>query len=250
MTSEKEFANGFGGFWSECLPFLTPQLVSEMNLARKARTSDDSRIIIPFSTGEDNSQNAFIAETAFELFANTIKTGKDVLTLAEDQKLLADVASNSISRLLGLKGYWRSIKQKFPKTATEESIALAVRMEDFFSGRPKERPIVIQPRFKGCGILDSCYGDILAGSCLYESKMVERNLRSADLRQLLIYCALNYLSHEYVIDRVAVLNVRRAAVYEFTVDALSRRAARKSAPEVFHQIEDFLSNFETLHPTA
>jgi hypothetical protein len=123
-------------------------------------------------------------------------------------------------------------------------------MEDFFAGRPKERPIVMQPRFRGCGILDSCYGDILAGSCLYESKMVDRNLRSADLRQLLIYCALNYRSHQYNIDRVAVLNVRRATVYEFAVDSLARRAARKSAPKVFHQIADFVSTFETLHPTA
>ncbi len=236
MISEKEFANGFGGFWSECLPFLTPQLVSEMNLAHEVLTGSDSRILRPFPTGGDNSQNDFLAETAFELFASAVKTGKDVLTLAEDQKLLTDVATSSISRLLGLKTYWRSIKQKFPKTVTEESIALAVRMEDFFAGRPKDRPLVIQPRFRGCGILDSCYGDILGGSCLYESKMVDRNLRSADLRQLLIYCALNYRSHQCLIDRVAALNVRRATVYEFTIDALARRAARKSAQSYFTRL--------------
>jgi hypothetical protein len=250
MISEKQFANGFGGFWSECLPFLGPQLISEMNQARGVLISSDSRIVKPFNTGGDNSQNDFLAETAFELFANAVKTGKDVLTLAEDQRLLTDVANNSFSRLLGLKGYWRSIKQKFPKTAAEESIALAVRMEDFFANRPKERPIVMQPRFRGCGILDSCHGDVLAGSCLYESKMVDRNLRSADLRQLLIYCALNFQLHQFPIERVAVLNVRRGSVHEFTIDSLARRAARKGAPEVFHQIEDFLSNFETLHPTA
>ena len=173
-----------------------------------------------------------------------------MLTLANDRKLLTDVGSNSISRLLGLKTYWRSIKQKFPKTATEESIALAVRMEDFFASRPKQRPLVIQPQFKGCGILDSCYGDILAGPCLYESKMVDRNLRSSDLRQLLIYCALNYKSHQYGIEHVAILNVRRATVYEFSMDSLARRVARTSAPEIFHHIIDFLSNFEALHPTA
>jgi len=249
MISEKEFANGFGGFWSECLPFLTPQLVGEMNLAHEVLEDSDGKIVKPFSSGGDNSQNDFMAETAFELFSNAVKTGEDVLTLAEDQKLLIDVASNTISRLLGLKTYWRSIKQKFPKTTTEESIALAVRIEDFFASRPSERPLVIQPRLKGCGILDSCYGDIMAGSCLYESKMVDRNLRSADLRQLLIYCALNYRSQQYEINRVAVLNVRRAIVYDFTVDELARKASRKSAPELFHQIADFLSNFETMHQT-
>jgi len=250
MISEKEFANGFAGFWSECLPFLTPQLIGEMNLAHEVLEDSEGEIVKPFRSGEDNSQNDFIAETAFELFAKAVKTGKDVLSLAEDQQLLADVASNSMSRLLGLRSYWRSIRQKFPKTTTEESVALAVRFEDFFNNRSAERPIIMQPRFKGCGILDSCYGDILASTCLYESKMVDRNMRSIDLKQVLIYCALNYRSQQYTIERVAVLNVRRAVVYEFTVDELARRAARKSAPEVFHQIADFLCNFETMHQTA
>jgi hypothetical protein len=39
--------------------------------------------------------------------------------------------------------------------------------------------------------------------------MVDRNLCSADFRQLLIYCALNYCSHQYSIERVAVLLVLR-----------------------------------------
>jgi hypothetical protein len=83
MISEKEFANGFGGFWSECLPFLTPQLIGEMNVSHEVLTGSDSKILKPFSSGGDNSQNDFLAETAFELFHKSVKSGKDVLTLAE-----------------------------------------------------------------------------------------------------------------------------------------------------------------------
>lgn len=250
MISEKDFASGFSGFWSECLPFLTPQLIEEMNTSHEGLAGRDNKLMKLSSAGGDNSQNDFLAETAFELFHRAVISGKNVLALAEDENLLSDIASNSASRLLGLRAYRRVVNQEFPKSATKESVALALGMEEFFAGRPDSLPIVMQPCFKGCGILDSCYGDILAGSCLYESKMVDRNLRSADLRQLLIYCALNFRSHQYDIRRVAVLNVRRSTVYEFAVDPLARRVARKSAPEVFHQIADFLSNFDAFHPTT
>ncbi len=228
MISEKDFATSFGGFWSECLAFLTPQLVGEMNLAHEVIEDWSGKPVKPFSTGGDNTQNDFIAETAFELFIKAIETETGILVLSQDKTLLAQIATNAITRLIGLQTETRSMRHKFPEIATTESIRLAKRMEDYFASRPSERPFVIQPRFKGCGILDSCYGDILAGSCLYESKMVDRNLRSSDLRQLLIYSALNSRSQQYNIDRVAVLNVRRGTVYEFNINNLALQVAKKS----------------------
>src|ERR1039458_1491288 len=74
MISEKEFASGFPGFWSECLPFLTPQLVAEFNVKRTV-VFDNSRVALkPLDSAGDNSQNDFVAETAFELFATDRKS--------------------------------------------------------------------------------------------------------------------------------------------------------------------------------
>ena len=247
MISEKEFASGFPGFWSECLPFLTPQLVAEFNVKRTV-VFDNSRVALkPLDSAGDNSQNDFVAETAFELFATAVKKGKEVLVLAEDQKLLGDIASNSTARLLGLRVYWTSIKRKFPKNPTEEAIALATRIETFFARDIESGQIIIQPPFKGCGILNSCFGDVLASRSLCELKTVDRNLRSTDIRQVLIYCALNYKSRQYDIGTVTILNPRRAVRFTFKVEALVARVSRRTSTEVFHQITDFLSDFELMH---
>ena len=124
-------------------------------------------------------------------------------------------------------------------------MAIAVRLEDFFENE-KAGELVIQPRFKGCGILDSCYGDLFMGSTLYEVKCVERNLRSIDIRQVLAYCALNYQSRQFDIDHVCIVNPRRGISFRFGVESLTQKASGKNSAELFHQIGDFLMNFETI----
>jgi hypothetical protein len=84
------------------------------------------------------------------------------------------------------------------------------------------------------------------GTTLYEVKCVERNLRSIDIRQVLTYCALNYQSRQFEIDEVCVVNPRRGIVFRFGVEALAEQASGKNSADLFHQIGDFLMNFETI----
>jgi hypothetical protein len=121
-----------------------------------------------------------------------------------------------------------------------------MRLESYFDDY-SPNSILIQPRFRGCGILDSCYGDILGKKCLFELKMADRNLRSADVRQLLTYCALNHHSSQYEIESLAILNPRRGLEFAFQVEDLAQRASRKNASELFHGITSFLSDFERVH---
>jgi len=123
-------------------------------------------------------------------------------------------------------------------------------MEEFFAKEIQSGKIIIQPPFKGCGILNSCFGDVLASKCLCELKTVDRNLRSTDIRQVLIYSALNYKSKQYDIETVTILNPRRAVKFSFKVEALVARISRKTSTEVFHQITDFLSDFELMHQAS
>lgn len=246
MISEKEFAGGFPGFWAEALPFLTPQVVGDLNRAGRPLAGATGAKLKPLKREGDASESDFVAETAFELFATVVASGRDVLSLAADRKLLGEIASNSISRLLGLRTYWKEIGRKFPKTPDEEAVVLATRMEDFFSEGISSGRVTVQPVFKGCGILDSCFGDVLCPGTLYEIKTVDRNLRSSDLRQALTYCALNYRSKQYQIETVSILNPRRAVEHRFKVEALAARIARRTSAELFHQITEFLANFELM----
>ena len=141
---------------------------------------------------------------AFGIFAAARKEGKDVVTIATDTELLKDVGDSAIRRISVLRQR-RSTTKQVLMSPIEEAIELAKRLEDCFANLPGEA-VIIQPRFRGCGVLDSCYGDLLASQCLYEVKMVDRNLRGMDLRQVLVYCALNYRSQQYIINSVSILN--------------------------------------------
>ena len=61
--------------------------------------------------------------------------------------------ANSISRLIGLKTYWRSVKTEIPKNSHRGVNRVGGSVGGFLCGvGQNERPIVMQPRFRGCGI--------------------------------------------------------------------------------------------------
>lgn len=245
MISEKQFASDFSGFWAETLPFLTPQAIAELNLSGTRMGDGRREWMKPLAGSSDNTNNDVIAETAFDLFAESLKAETPISKLLEDTALIQRIEENAKSRIFGLRRE-SALRTHNSQPRTVESIDLATRLEKYFEGySPKS--IMIQPRFKGCGILDSCYGDILAKKSLCEVKMVDRNLRSADVRQVLAYCALNYRSSQYEIESVTILNPRRGLDFSFAVEELAERASGKNASELFHHITAFLSDFESIH---
>jgi len=245
MISEKTFASEFSGFWAETLPFLTPQAIAELNISGTAMGDGRHQWMKPLTCSGDNSNNDVIAETAFGLFAEALKAEEPVVELCKDVALIHRIEESARGRVFGLRrGAVERPQSVYPNTS--EAIHLANRLETYFEDFPLEL-IVIQPRFKGCGILDSCYGDILAKKSLCELKMVDRNLRSADIRQVLAYCALNYRSSQYEINTVTILNPRRGLEFSFGIEKLAEHASGKTATELFHQITTFLADFETVH---
>jgi hypothetical protein len=254
MISEKEFANGFAGFWSEATPFLTSRLVTEVNMSGSplgGRRFDPWAK--PLSTPADSSNNDVLAETAFGLFAEAIRSRRDVLEVSADKGLLKRLENSALDRIWGLRGAWsrkeRSWKtnKSAPNTAADQSIELARRLELFFKQNHHDEVVIIQPPFQGCGILNSCNGDVLAGKCLYELKTVDRNLRSSDIKQVLIYCVLNRYSRQYEIDSFTILNPRRGLEFHFDLESFSQKISGKTAAELFHEVAEFLCDFAAVH---
>lgn len=243
MISEKQFSEQFSGFWGQSLPFLTPQVIAEMNVNGNPMPDSRGFVTKPLDPTEDSSNNDLVADTGFGIFAAAIQSRKPVHSI-QNAALLKRISKSAFERIKRL----RSIEGKSKMnhlSGTGDSMEIAVRLEDFFE-KEGTGELIIQPRFKGCGILDSCYGDLFMNTTLYEVKCVERNLRSIDLRQVLSYCALNYQSRQYVIDDVCVVNPRRGISFRFNVEALSQKASGKNSAELFHQIGDFLMNFESI----
>lgn len=246
MISEKIFASEFSGFWAEALPFLTPRAIAELNLSATTMSDGRREWMKPLAGSGDNSNNDIIAETAFGLFAAAHTEGKAVMELLRaEPTLIQRIEKGAKTRVGALRreGYSRPRRVQLN---TNEAVDLATRLETYFREYESES-IIIQPRFKGCGILDSCYGDILAGKTLCEVKMVDRNLRSADIRQVLTYGALNYRSLQYAIDNVTILNPRRGLEFSFNIEDLVKRVSGTTASEFFHRVTTFLADFEAVH---
>jgi hypothetical protein len=247
MISERQFSEQFSGFWTQCLPFLTPQVVAEMNVQGNPMPDSRGFVAKPLEPTEDTSNNDLVADTGFGIFTAAIQSGKSVYSIrnAELLKQISEGAVDRITRLRSIEGKARAKGLR----GTDDAFEIATRLEDFFEAEGEDE-LKIQPRFKGCGILDSCYGDLLMGETLYEVKCVERNLRSIDIRQVLTYCALNYQSRQYEITEVCIVNPRRGISFRFGVESLAQQASGKNAAELLHQIGDFLMNFETIqHPS-
>ena len=243
MISEKQFSEQFSGFWNQCLPFLTPQVIAQMNISGTPMPDSRGFVAKPLDATEDSANNDLVADTGFGIFTAAMQAGKSVHSIL-NSALLKRVTESAFERIKRLRSSEGKAEMK-PLRGNDDSIEIAVRLEDFFENEGVGE-LVIQPRFKGCGILDSCYGDLFMGSTLYEVKCVERNLRSIDIRQVLTYCALNYQSRQFEIDHVCIVNPRRGISFRFGIESLTQKASVKNSAELFHQIGDFFMNFDTI----
>ena len=247
MISEKEFSSGFQDFWNKCLPFLTPQMFAELNATGNMRSKGRRNWIKPLNTSDDNSTNDVVSEAAFELFAKSLESGVGVETLALDDNFLENVVARALGRTASQRLRKGVVLQTAVTPPIIQVVGLADRLESYFRNHPKERPIVVQPQFKGCGVLDSCFGDLITPGHLYELKMGDRNLRSSDIKQALTYCTLNYFSCQYEFANIVILNPRRGSEYTFDIEELASWISGRTAAELFHDIREFLYGLETLH---
>ena len=72
-----------------------------------------------------------------------------------------------------------------------------------------DRWVPVRPTFIGVGLLDNCEGDLRFGGNLVEVKSGERNLRSSDFRQVLIYFCLSVITETAPLNSCLLLNPRQ-----------------------------------------
>jgi hypothetical protein len=82
--------------------------------------------------------------------------------------------------------------------------------------------------------------DLSIGKTLFEVKTVERNIASKDLRQLLVYLALQSATGEKRWSQGGFFNPRRGLVYEFSIDKIIPLiSGGRLASEVFQDMVQF-----------
>jgi hypothetical protein len=121
-----------------------------------------------------------------------------------------------------------------------EAVVLAERLQEFFA-KASQTPMTIFPSFPGCGWLEQCEGDVFADGVLFEVKAGERSFRSADVRQLLCYCGLNFASKPYEIVDVCLVNPRTGRYVSENLERMCQRLSGRPATEVLADIVEYVS---------
>jgi len=252
MMSERTFAASFSGFWAELLPLLTPTFVHMINEGFKERLTDEFGL--PLEAVEkraDSHDSAVIAEFAFFLAKAAADKRIGVDEVFQDHKLRTSAERCAIEIVEIFEAGRGLVPTALAPGEQKEGLALAQNYERFFHQRPHKGVIEFGPKIPGAGFLVSCIADISIGHALFEVKTVNRNLAGKDIRQLIVYLALQAATGDRRWTVAGFFNPRRAVYHEFDVDeVIPQMSGGKPAAEVFHELIDFVCTRDIQMDTA
>lgn len=230
MISEKRFATSYSSFWAETLPMATSYI----------RHRNQNLTQFDFELQESSGENrGVVNELAFRFFAESQRRGTSIDNLEpETVRRATDSTVDFIGRF---REYSRVTVPAPSEIGVIEAKKLAVRLGDFVCFRNPTN-VNVAPVFPGCGWVDECAGDIFLDRVLYEVKSGGEPFRSRDLRQVLIYAALNAQSRAFSIMGVGLVNPRRGVFFEETLDELSIALSGRPATDLLTNIISYISH--------
>lgn len=207
MISEREIASKFSAIWSQIFPMLTPNFMREFNNSW-VKEFGTPKPVKPVGHHDIIAEFAFfIAKLAFE---NNLSITSDNRDLIKEAFALA---------LLSIKNNTRDyyFPNQLNAKEIQEGIELAKNISKFIlSFKPKK--IQFAPELRGYGIIGKCYADVRIDESLFEIKTVTRTFRSKDLKQLILYLALQSATGKPVYRKAGLYNPRQQKFAKFEIE--------------------------------
>lgn len=220
MISEASFSRGYSSFWTEYFPWLNSycQSLNKYNL---------TEVHHPISETDLSEHRAINNTIAFFHFRNIASNSEFDLELSKDEGILF------------MKRFQRNNIDTYLFNETDQKIILT-QVQHLVSRY--HNSTLVSPFFPGCGILDNCYGDIIQGNTLSEIKAGDRQIIPADLRQLIIYSALNWISTstKYEFNTIEIYNPRVGYSWSSSIDEFIFSIADIPKEDVFDQLTKHL----------
>lgn len=229
MITEKQFIFNFSFFWRSLLP-TSSLFVAKLNDEFYGRRLDHLNSIV------DGRRRSFSSYVSFNLFADTVSKGLNLETMTDAEYRTLETSYRDRFRELAEQDW--ELYRELSAIELIETKEISRRLLHVFGDGDSVTP---NPHFKGCGFLEDCYGDVIFEDTLYEIKMVERNFRLVDCKQLITYCALNYSSKQYHIQNVALFNPRNGKISKHNIDDFCFMISGKSSMSLFSEVIEFVS---------
>ena len=235
MISERHLARGFESVWQSLFPMLTPGFMRTFN-EHFVKDIGASGAGAAGPVPVDSDAPDLVAELGIALAGRAVGARLPVERIAGDRTALRE-AWKRVQALLGRYEGQAPEVAYAPLAAgdTREGTALARNLVAFaglVDGSAR-----FSPGIPGAGVVARCEADLAVGDTLVEIKTVSRGFRSNDLRQLLVYLALDWIRGPRW-QKGCLVNPRRAVWADFEVDWLVRRLSGRPAADTFGDFAD------------
>jgi len=246
MISERSFAGSFDSFWRELLPLLTPRFVSLFNEGYETTLHDGSGqelSVLPVVAGMKHPD--IVAEFAFRLARTAHVQGMTMGKLRGEKALVEAAQLEAFELIQRYEGGQPTEIVPLSESEKSEGLRLAERYEALYAAFPADSVVQYCPTFPGAGFLNSSEGDIAIGTCLVEVKTTTRRLAGKDIRQLIVYLALDATAGSSRWSDIAIFNPRRGTLHRAKVDSLVLRlSGGKPRSDVFAELVAFAESNE------
>lgn len=228
MISEHQFSTHYSSVWRTVTPLSDGFWSFENKQAE--------RIDVPLAPFAPKELRAVINEAAFRAFCD-LHPHRKVTTKGVMESTIESQFSNAIEYVGRFSNAPAFALRDIDASCRVEALSLVVRLLRYF---PDNGRTVLRPKFKGCGLLSECEGDLIDGDCLYEVKAGDRPFRVLDLRQLLTYSALAYASNALSFSRIGLFNPRTGVAWSRSLEEVCQAVAGlKSNDTLSSLVEQF-----------
>jgi hypothetical protein len=220
---------------------LTPSFMVLFNNSQLKPITDQFGDAVPnIDLGATTSDAGHIAESAFYICKIANERG---LRIADALRIVSLRTEASELALHWIQGARRSPigSTVLDEIGWQQVEALCETYSHFLDAQPI-KSFEFSPRLKGSGFLGECQADLSIGQHLFEIKTVTRNFSASDIRQLVVYLALDHANGKRRWKFLGLLNPRRGIYADISVDyILFRLSGGRSAPEVLDDVLKLLS---------
>ncbi len=230
MISERNLARAFESVWQSLFPMLTPAFMRTFN-------EDFLKPIDTRHTGmaravpvESNSPD-LVSEFGIQLARAVVEGNVLIEDVAEDPTVLSPAWNKAQAVVARYEGELPDLTEvPMFDVDRDEGLGLADNLVAFVG--LIDGTVQFSPSIPGANVLSQCEADLAVEDTLVEIKTVSRGFRSNDLRQLLVYLALDWVRGPQW-RKGCLVNPRRAVWADFEVDWLVRRLSGRPAADTF-----------------
>ena len=228
------FANSYNAFWNANTP-TCEHFVRRLNMGGLEQFE-------PPMARSSTSNRAVIAEYAFSLF---VERKRDSILGGERRpdNVIEEAAWLAAEmRLAPYVNQGLTLNRNFDEDERREVVTISRSLVRFFTD--PNRRLVLRPIFLGCGFVDASEGDVIFGETIYEVKTVDRPFRGSDIRQTIIYAALNFAARQYNTGNIGLFNPRRGLFCDIAMDYVCTEISGRPAEELLATVVQAVSSGE------